>query len=370
VGGFVENPQTLARHDSRREFSGEKYYFERQLQSLTIGLAVNINPFQSALGSLSVPKVGDAPTRGAERLSRRFAPYQEQLDSLRPGNPAGASDRLVYGAYRQYAKTWLDSHDKEDKGIHLFFWNNRSHLAVTSANKETSHGKRYWERRYFIVLFNRKDVQVGEVDVSFGMRLPATGEDHTRAFCALTRTFDAIAASIQHDPAAVAGGRELVVPLLVKTWLSLHVIGNWLSFMAESPAARPAYLYAGLSGLFSMDLLLSLLSPRFRNETAHLGSSLGPRFRVLPTFGRALDRVWDAIVGTLATIGLTFIGGVVNVVALMIAAVVLALSVPVPTQPHAAWFGYGAAIYLLGFASRSTSSARRRQRDSGSSPGP
>jgi len=358
LGRFVEAPELYPRHESRREFAGEKYYFEQALASFKIGLGININPHQSALGSLSIPRMDPTLTpmvkKMYEKTYRRYAPHQVALESLRSAKRDGVSDRLVYKAYRGYARNWLDRHHKEDKGIHLFFWNNRSHLALTSVNKERSSHGHYWERRYFLVLFSEEDEQLGQIDISFGMYLPDTDAENGRTFCGLTRMFDAVVSSIQYDPGAFWKGKELLTLLIVKLWFTVLVIGNWLSVMARSPAGRWAYLLAALSGLLSMDLVFSLLSVRVRKETLHWGSSLGPRFRPLPTFGRFLDRVWEVVVGTIAHVVLMSVGGVINVVLLLIVLVVLALSIQVPVKPPVAWIAYGAVVYVLGFLHRRT----------------
>ncbi|QDU39617.1 hypothetical protein Mal4_39630 [Maioricimonas rarisocia] len=102
--------------------AGEVYVYTGQLEGRDAQLLVTINPFQTVLGQLSVSGRGNA------------------------------NDRRVYNAYRKVSDDWLSEHSQKPVGLHLRFWDGRSHLGVTSILPERQPGRRQWERRYAVTI--------------------------------------------------------------------------------------------------------------------------------------------------------------------------------------------------------------------------
>ncbi|MCJ7682267.1 MAG: toll/interleukin-1 receptor domain-containing protein [Candidatus Aminicenantes bacterium] len=316
---FKECPETIFVHDARKEFGGEKYFFRKEIPSGRIGLLININPYESALGPLSIAKQGNA------------------------------ADRLVYKAYRYYAKKWLDSHDKTDRGIHLVFWNNRSHLGITSINKEEKEGKRFWERRYFIALQNKKENQIGEMDISFGLYLPDNDEEAFHKFILHTRLFEHVINSIEYHPGPAAVSSEFFSLIIVKLLLACSFAIGLVHVMLKVPQTIPVSILAVLCGLFSMDFLFSIFNKKTRKETSHYGLTIGQRFRPWRSMGRFIDRIWNLLVGSIIHVSLISFAGIFNVVSIIAILFLFVMCPPAFLKSYITWMLIGAGVYLAGF---------------------
>ena len=86
-------------------FAGELYIFRGTVRGHTVQMMVNLNPFLTVLGQLSISARGSA------------------------------NDRRVADQYREFSDRWLKNVGQDWKGAHLYFWGGRSHLGSRPSSR-------------------------------------------------------------------------------------------------------------------------------------------------------------------------------------------------------------------------------------------
>jgi hypothetical protein len=299
-----------------RVFPGELYYFAGEVDSQRVQLQININPHRTALGEIAIAEEGDA------------------------------DDRAVFKAYRHFANEWIEAQDARTKGIHLVFRDDQqSHLGVTTIADQAVGGRRDWERRYAVLLRDPEGGEAGELDLAFMVRLPADDDEGSfRQFCRLTWVFDSTVASLVYRPRHSLWQPEALRVVAAKSVLLALALAvrDYVSTQFLSTVAH--VVTTAILGAVAMDVLLALNSRNARRDVDLTGMMFGPKTRLLPTYGRLLDQLWNLIVGSVVYGAVVLATGLINPVSLV------AIAYGAFTKIVSPWFWglVGAGVYLLG----------------------
>lgn len=153
--------------------------FSGRIESSTVGLEINYNPYRTAI-----------------------TPLGFTLDER-----STVDDRSVYFKLRKRAINWYEATKYSEKGLHLFHWNSKGHMAITYKSR-SSHNHVEWLRTYALVTKDPKSEKhnIGEIDLTFTVK-PDCPEASFSEFCKIAKYLDTIANSF------VFTGNKMVVKL-------------------------------------------------------------------------------------------------------------------------------------------------------------
>lgn len=186
-------------------------------ESLRFGLTFHTGPLDatSLLGRNQNTKsdfLGDAPGETFSfageldgirtNLDVRASPLQLAIGSLSVHEALATDDRQVYRKYRHLVENTQRAYQSDEVGLHLFFWENHSHLALTTRTSDAQNGHETWHRRYVMIVRSKKMQEVGQVDFTFRVSLPLNDPANRIRFSKLCGYFDSIAKSLSYDAQA------------------------------------------------------------------------------------------------------------------------------------------------------------------------
>lgn len=194
--------------------------------------------------------------------------FDSVLRSLQVGDFGPADDRKVYNQYREYAERWERDSSCEIHGLHLFFWNERSHLALTYVTRGTN-GEAHsgaWERRYVLSPRGMTPAEKGEIHFIFYVPgIKGTSDVQLQNFAALCPTFDRVMKTVRYAP--VSAGEDLTnsIPSVLVRAFYLSVCGWGVHALAPNPnLADWLILLAMIAGTIFADLAAILYSSVYR----------------------------------------------------------------------------------------------------------
>ncbi len=211
--------------------------------------------------------------------------YESPISRLEIPETGASDDRAVYGAYREYAKSWFPSEhghfrhiEHLPKGLHLVFVEGTSQIGLTYVSKmegETEPGTR-WERRYAVRIPNPlRPGAEGELAFVFSVGLPGDEATQTRAFCRLAPWFDAVVTSARVRKPSRFRSLIMALPSVLAKG-ALAAAAGYLGWRLVRKGANPWQLAgaAALVGLTAGDLLSYLFSRTYRALLASLRPAL------------------------------------------------------------------------------------------------
>lgn len=265
---------------TERVFPGVHYHLTSLVMARQVEILIVINPFRSALNA---------------------HPLHERANS---------DDRIVHASYRDYAKTWLEKLQVECRGVHVYFWKQRSHLALSYVADSTSSELPGWHRRYAFVVTSPDGQETGELDITFRVEAASFAE-----FCGLAVVFDRAAQSADYVPQKALTDCSLRL-LFTKVCVLTGAVGEY--FLSVSPGTHTpigASALAMLCAATATDFLCYALSERVRFAAIELATVTGPR-----------DPLWLGL-WWLPWVVLNGLGSVLNLAAISLG-VLLKISAP------------------------------------------
>jgi hypothetical protein len=321
AGPLQHVPATTGVHEHQRTrpwVKGETYLFEGLIAGNPTRMEVSINPFETAVGNLSV---------------------REDI---------AADDHAVRRQYRRFARDWLERHGLSELGVHLFFWNGHSHLAITytDPNAEEAHT---WERRYAIVVRDSDGTDLGEVDITFSVPFgeeAETRQDEREAFARFAPQFDSFAASLAYEPERSLSSEAYRLVTSKVQLVLMGLVGLAASTMtAQSVIIQSAA--AAIVGILSAELITAIISHRARRLALQAVLQTSP-LRTSPVRGREASYERERwLVGVLMALMATG-AGLVELPGLLFVGLGLALKVTAPWY----WLIAGAVLAGCGLSGR------------------
>lgn len=241
------------------------------------GLSLNPAPFDSSIkGSRHACHRFEAPSVMLQaelngqtvKLAIVLEVFDSVLRSLEISQEGAAADREVYKEYRKYAEKWERDKSFDIRGLHLFFWNTRSQLALTytapGKNSENLQGS--WERRYVLSPRGVTPAERGEIHfIFYASDIKGTWEEQFRKFTALCPFFDQIMQTVQYQPITAREDLVNIVPMVFVRLLYLAACG-WGAYALAS-RTEPAdwlILLVMVAGTVCADLAIVIYSSVYR----------------------------------------------------------------------------------------------------------
>jgi len=228
------------------------------------------------------------------RLALHLNPFESPVPLPLATEESAGDDRQLYGHYRAYVRSWLESNGYRDRGLHLFFWKGYSHLALSYSDDRTGE----WHRRYVLRLARPGEEAFGEASLDFAVPVSdGDGWAGLSRFCACAGGMEEVAASFGFSwsrRASLLEGMRTALGIAM-LFAGVFVLNDMA--LADAPEAVWPRVTAGLMGALAAGAALMLLRPHETLEVVRLGMRFGRRIRLFPTYGRTLDRMWDAVIG-------------------------------------------------------------------------
>lgn len=218
--------------------------------------------------------------------------FDSVLRSLQMSQEGAAADREVYKGYRQYAQKWEVEASVEIRGLHLYFWNARSQLALTyvTPSKDSAHPQGSWERRYVLSPRGTTPAERGEIHfIFYAPDIKGTPEEQFRKFTALCRVFDQLMRTVRYQPVTAREDITNSAPMILVRLLYLTVCGWGAYALASRPeAADWLILLAMVVGAVCAELAVALYSSVYRQilwtiETAPIEDSFEDAYSRITT---------------------------------------------------------------------------------------
>jgi hypothetical protein len=241
------------------------------------GLVLNPGPFESSIkGSKRASEGHGAPSvllqaelnTQTVQLVIVLQLFDSVLRSLEISQEGTAADREVYKGYRQYAQKWEGDTSVLIRGLHLFFWNRRSQLALTyvTPSKNSDNPQGSWERRYVLSPRGAGPAERGEIHfIFYAPDIKGTPEEQFRKFTALCPFFDQLIQTIKYRPVNAREDLVNTVPMVLVRLLYLTVIG-WGAYalISRPELADWLILLAMAAGIACAELAVVLCSRVYR----------------------------------------------------------------------------------------------------------
>lgn len=218
--------------------------------------------------------------------------FDTVLRSLQISEKGAVSDRLVYKGYRQYAQKWEVEKSIEIRGLHLYFWDSRSQVALTYVTRSNdSRGlKGFWERRYVLSPRGMSPAERGEIHILFYVpELRGTDEEQLQRFVGLCRVFDRIVRTIQYQPLSARRDITNILPMIIVRIIYFTTCGWGANVLSSQPELSDwCILVAMVGGSMCAESLLVLYSCVYRQilwtlQTAPIEDSFDDTFSRLTT---------------------------------------------------------------------------------------
>lgn len=177
-------------------------------------------------------------------------------------------DWELYKRYRRYAANWEQEQGLKIRGCHLFWHNNRTHMALTYVLNQENESTCNWERRYTISIHDDIARCTGEVNLVFHATLKGPQELQELRFRSLCSQFECLAQSFEF--ATPQKNNTLANASIFAAKTAHLTAGLWLAYYCVESQKSPiaVAIFGAIIGILAADLVLFILRPLYRRLLA------------------------------------------------------------------------------------------------------